>query len=36
MTIGPMYYRGTIERAPIGATLIDAAVAALGTWSTGR
>jgi AcrR family transcriptional regulator len=34
MTIGPMYYRSTIERAPIDAALVDAAVAALGTWST--
>jgi hypothetical protein len=25
----------TIERAPIDATLIEAVVAALGTWSTG-
>ncbi|OLF16536.1 hypothetical protein BU204_16830 [Actinophytocola xanthii] len=33
MAIGPMYYRSTIERAPIDSTLIDAAMAALGTWS---
>jgi AcrR family transcriptional regulator len=34
MTIGPMYYRSTIERAPIDSALIEAAIAALGTWST--
>ena len=34
MTIGPMYYRGTIERAPIDSALIEAAISALGTWST--
>jgi AcrR family transcriptional regulator len=34
MTIGPMYYRSTIERAPTGPALIDAAINALGTWST--
>jgi len=34
MAIGPMYYRGTIERAPIDSALIDAAISALGTWST--
>jgi hypothetical protein len=34
MTIGPMYYRSTIERAPTDSTLIEAAIAALGTWST--
>jgi AcrR family transcriptional regulator len=34
MTIGPMYYRSTIERAPIDSTLIEAAITALGTWST--
>ena len=32
MAIGPMYYRSTIERAPIDAALIEAAVSALGTW----
>jgi AcrR family transcriptional regulator len=36
MTIGPMYYRSTIERAPIDSTLIEAVVAALGTWSTNQ
>ncbi|WP_328615577.1 TetR/AcrR family transcriptional regulator [Amycolatopsis sp. NBC_00355] len=36
MAIGPMYYRSTIERAPIDSALIDAVVAALGTWSTDR
>ncbi|WP_434444384.1 TetR/AcrR family transcriptional regulator [Lentzea sp. E54] len=34
MTIGPMYYRSTIEHAPIDSTLIEAIIAALGTWST--
>ncbi|MGW6442855.1 TetR/AcrR family transcriptional regulator [Lentzea sp. NPDC055074] len=34
MTIGPMYYRSTIERAPTDSTLIDAAINALGAWST--
>lgn len=34
MTIGPLYYRSTIERAPNDPTLIEAAVAALGTWRT--
>jgi hypothetical protein len=29
-----MYYRGTIERAPIDSALIEAAISALGTWST--
>ena len=34
MAIGPMYYRTTIEHAPIDTTLIEAVIAALGTWST--
>ncbi|MFS8104276.1 TetR/AcrR family transcriptional regulator C-terminal ligand-binding domain-containing protein [Lentzea alba] len=34
MTIGPTYYRSTIERAPIDSALIEAAISALGTWST--
>jgi len=34
LTIGPMYYRSTIEHAPIDAALIDAAIDALGTWRT--
>ncbi|USX53653.1 TetR/AcrR family transcriptional regulator [Lentzea sp. HUAS12] len=34
MTIGPLFYRATIERAPTGAALIEAAIAALGTWSS--
>ncbi|WP_199444530.1 TetR/AcrR family transcriptional regulator [Umezawaea beigongshangensis] len=34
MTIGPMYYRSTIERAPTDSALIEAAIAALGAWST--
>jgi AcrR family transcriptional regulator len=33
MTIGPMYYRSTIERVPTGSSHIEAAIAALGTWS---
>ncbi|GIF25346.1 AcrR family transcriptional regulator [Actinoplanes tereljensis] len=33
MAIGPMYYRSTIERTPIDAVLIEATIAALGTWS---
>jgi AcrR family transcriptional regulator len=36
MAIGPLYYRGTIERAPTGSALVEAAIAALGTWSTDR
>ncbi|MGI5499220.1 TetR/AcrR family transcriptional regulator [Lentzea sp. CA-135723] len=35
LAIGPLHYRATIERAPIGPALIDAAIDALGTWSTG-
>jgi hypothetical protein len=31
-----MYYRSTIEHAPTGPTLIEAVIAALGTWSTDR
>lgn len=34
MTIGPLYYRSTIEHAPTGSTLVEAAIAALGAWST--
>jgi AcrR family transcriptional regulator len=34
MAIGPMYYRSTIERVPTDSTLIEATIAALGTWST--
>jgi AcrR family transcriptional regulator len=34
MAIGPIYYRSTIERAPTDPSLIEAAIAALGTWST--
>ena len=34
LTIGPLYYRATIERATAGADLIEAAIAALGTWAT--
>jgi AcrR family transcriptional regulator len=32
MTIGPIYYRATIERAPADAALIERCVAAAGTW----
>jgi AcrR family transcriptional regulator len=35
MAIGPMYYRSTIERTPTDAGLIEATIAALGTWSVG-
>ena len=31
--IGPMYYRSTIERGPTGPGLIEAVIAALGTWT---
>ena len=34
MTIGPMYYRSTIEHAVTDSTLIEAAIDAVGTWST--
>lgn len=34
IAIGPMYYRATIERLPTDPGLIEAAIAALGTWST--
>jgi AcrR family transcriptional regulator len=34
MVIGPMYYRSTIERTPTDSSLIEASIAALGTWST--
>ncbi|MFE7034728.1 TetR/AcrR family transcriptional regulator [Streptomyces sp. NPDC057621] len=33
LAIGPLYYRSTIERAPIDHTLIEAAITALGAWS---
>jgi AcrR family transcriptional regulator len=33
MTIGPIYYRATIERAPADAALIERCVAAAGTWN---
>jgi len=33
-TIGPIYYRATIERAPADAALIERCVAAAGTWHT--
>ena len=34
MAIGPLYYRSTIERTPADSGLIEAAITALGTWST--
>jgi AcrR family transcriptional regulator len=34
MAIGPLYYRSTIERSPADPNLIEAAIEALGTWST--
>lgn len=34
MAIGPMYYRSTVERGPTDSSLIEATIAALGTWST--
>ena len=34
MAIGPIYYRSTIEHAPTDPSLIEAAIAALGAWST--
>jgi AcrR family transcriptional regulator len=34
MAIGPMYYRSTIERTPTDSGLIEATIAALGTWAT--
>lgn len=33
MAIGPLYYRSTIERGTADSGFIDAAIAALGTWS---
>jgi AcrR family transcriptional regulator len=32
LTIGPIYYRATIERAPADASLVEQCVAAAGTW----
>ncbi|WP_158220818.1 TetR/AcrR family transcriptional regulator [Kineosporia sp. R_H_3] len=32
MAIGPIYYRATIERAPVDAELIEQCVAAVGDW----
>lgn len=34
VTIGPIYYRATIERAPADASLIERCVAAAGEWRT--
>ena len=33
LAIGPMYYRSTIEHSPTDAGLIEATIAALGTWT---
>lgn len=32
LLLGPLYYRSTIEHAPVDDSLLDAAVASLGTW----
>jgi hypothetical protein len=32
LLLGPLYYRSTIEHALIDDSLIDAAIASLGTW----
>jgi AcrR family transcriptional regulator len=34
VTIGPLYYRSTIENAPIDDALIDAVIAVLGRWTS--
>ena len=34
LAIGPLYYRSTIERATAAPELVEAAVAALGAWTT--
>jgi AcrR family transcriptional regulator len=34
MTMGPLYYRSTIEHAPIDDDLIDTALTALGQWTS--
>ena len=31
--VGPIYYRSTIEHGPAGSTLIEALIAAIGTWT---
>ena len=33
IAIGPLYYRSTIEHAPIEDSLVDAVIAALGDWT---
>jgi AcrR family transcriptional regulator len=35
LTIGPIYYRATIERAPADASLIERCVEAAGSWHSG-
>ncbi len=32
LALGPLYYRATLERSPIGDDLVEAALQALGTW----
>ncbi|MFD9738225.1 TetR/AcrR family transcriptional regulator [Umezawaea sp. NPDC059074] len=34
LTIGPLYYRSTIERSAPDTTLVEATLSALGTWTT--
>ena len=36
MLVGPLYYRSTIEHAPVDAPLIEAAISSLGTWAADR
>jgi hypothetical protein len=33
LLLGPLYYRSTIEHAPLEDSLIDAAIAPVGTWA---
>jgi AcrR family transcriptional regulator len=33
LTLGPLYYRATIEHAPCDASLIEAAIASVGDWT---
>ena len=34
MAVGPLYYRSTIEHAPAGPDLVEAVIAAMGSWTT--
>ncbi len=36
IAIGPLYYRSTIEHAPIDDSLIETLIATLGNWTTGQ